>query len=96
MMGNFKDALEDLNSISVFPDSENVDYTSKGNEKNGEIIQLIKDRLDLGQQRYGSQLDPQDGRDWQQESLEEILDGMVYIAAEILRLKQDACENKCC
>lgn len=55
---------------------------------NSEIIELIKERLDKGQKEYGGDLDPEDGRDWTLEALEEILDGMVYLAASIIKLRK--------
>ena len=53
---------------------------------NEEIIKLIRKRLEKGKKEYGQQVDPFDGRDWQVEALEEILDGMVYTATAILQL----------
>lgn len=55
---------------------------------NEEIIKLIKLRLNKGKKEYGQQLDPFDGRDWNVEALEEILDGMVYIATAILKITE--------
>ena len=36
---------------------------------------------------YDEEVNPWDGRDWTLEALEEILDGMVYIAIAILKVK---------
>jgi len=55
---------------------------------NEEIIKLIQSRLEKGKKEYGQQLDPFDGRDWDVEALEEILDGMVYIATAILKITE--------
>ena len=44
---------------------------------NREIIKLIKQRLDVF-----------DGRDWEEEALEEILDSLVYIAAALLKKRK--------
>ena len=55
---------------------------------NSEIIELIKERLEKGQKEYGGDLDPEDGRDWTLEALEEILDGMVYLAASIIKFRK--------
>lgn len=58
---------------------------------NEEIIQLIKKRLQKGKKEYGQEVDVFDGRDWEQEALEEILDSMVYIAAALLKkMKSDS------
>ena len=53
---------------------------------NREIIQLIKQRLDKGKKEYGGEVDVFDGRDWNKEALEEILDTCVYLAASILKI----------
>ena len=53
---------------------------------NKEIIQLIKARLDKGKKEYGQEVDVCDGRDWNKEALEEILDTCVYLAASILKI----------
>ncbi len=60
---------------------------------NNKIKQLISDRLDHGQETYGQDLPMDDNRDLIQESLEEILDGMVYIAGQIIRLKESSNAN---
>ncbi len=54
---------------------------------NKEILQLIEKRLDVGAKKYGLELDPFDERDWLQETLEELLDACVYLAAKILEIK---------
>jgi len=54
---------------------------------NSEIISMIKDRLEKGKRQYGDQINVYDGRDWIQETLEEALDGLVYLTAELLRLR---------
>lgn len=55
---------------------------------NDKIVKLIEDRLNLGQEKYGKDMDPHDGRDFVQESLEELLDCVVYITTEIIRLQE--------
>ena len=52
------------------------------------ILLKIKDKLDKGKKEYGGDLNPHDGRDWHKEALEEILDGMVYIAAKLIQLEE--------
>tara|TARA_R100000458_G_scaffold57009_1_gene62584 strand:+ start:293 stop:568 length:276 start_codon:yes stop_codon:yes gene_type:complete len=58
----------------------------KGEVVNREIIQLIKARLEIGKKEYGHEVDVFDGRDWEREALEEILDSCVYLAAALLKL----------
>tara|TARA_R100000329_G_scaffold130898_1_gene110050 strand:- start:138 stop:359 length:222 start_codon:yes stop_codon:yes gene_type:complete len=54
---------------------------------NKDIIDLVKERLTIGKREYGTQINVHDGRDWNQEALEEILDCCVYVAARVLQLK---------
>ena len=44
---------------------------------NSEIISMIKERLEKGKREYGDQINVYDGRDWIQETLEELLDAQV-------------------
>jgi len=53
---------------------------------NKKIINLISNRLDIGAVKYGAHLDVHDGRNWEREALEEVLDCMVYAAARLLQL----------
>ena len=55
---------------------------------NREIIQLRKQRLQIGKKEYGQEIDVFDGRDWEKEALEEILDSLVYIAAALLKKRK--------
>ena len=55
---------------------------------NREIIQLIKQRLQIGKKDYGQEIDVFDGRYWEKEALEEILDSLVYIAAALLKKRK--------
>ena len=58
-------------------------------ETRKEILKLITRRLDKGAHKYGHQdIDVHDGRDWLNESLEEVLDLAVYISAKLLQLKR--------
>ena len=56
---------------------------------NADIVKLItcavKDRLAKGKREYKQEIDIHDGREWTQESLEEVLDLSVYLSAEILK-----------
>jgi len=53
---------------------------------NEEIINLIRERLDKGKREYGKEIDIYDGRDWNKEALEELLDACVYLSASILKI----------
>jgi len=55
---------------------------------NERIINLINNRLDIGAVKYGEHLDINDGRNWEREALEEVLDCMVYVAARLLQLDE--------
>ena len=55
---------------------------------NNKILDLIQERLELGAKKYGKPNMVSDGRDFVKESLEEILDAMVYTAGQIIRLME--------
>lgn len=55
---------------------------------NKEVIKLITERLNIGQKKYKQDMQLRDGRDMIQESLEELLDGCVYLATELIKLKE--------
>ena len=55
---------------------------------NQKILDLIKTRLEKGALKYGEELDPSDGRDWIEESIEELLDATVYLTAKLLSIKE--------
>ena len=61
---------------------------------NSEIISLIKKRLEKGKQEYGHQINVYDGRDWIEETLEELLDAQVYLTAELLKLRDSRKRKK--
>ena len=54
---------------------------------NIEILDLIEERLIIGERKYGSENVINDGRDFIQEALEEALDCAVYLAAKLIELK---------
>lgn len=56
---------------------------------NEKIKKMINDRIDVGAKKYGDHLDVNDGRDWLQEMLEELLDGIVYAVCELLKIKEN-------
>ena len=57
---------------------------------NNKILSMIEARLEKGKRQYGDQIDVYDGRDW----IEETLDGLVYLTAELLRLKDSRKRKK--
>ena len=60
---------------------------------NNKIIELIQSRLDIGAKKYNEELDINDGRDWEVETLEELLDACVYLTSRILQLKEKKIEK---
>ena len=54
---------------------------------NIEILNLIEERLIIGERKYGNENVINDGRDFVQEALEEALDCAVYLAAKLIELK---------
>jgi hypothetical protein len=60
---------------------------------NKEILQLIEKRLEVGANKYKLELDPFDGRDWIQESLEELLDACVYLSTKLIQIQHSIKTN---
>ena len=54
---------------------------------NEKILKLIQERLEEGERKYGHENVETDGRDFIVESLEEILDCSVYIAAKLIEIQ---------
>ena len=54
---------------------------------NEKILKLIQKRLQIGERKYGHENVETDGRDFIVESLEEILDCSVYIAAKLIEIQ---------
>jgi len=52
-----------------------------------DVAALLLERLDGGRATYGV-LDVDDGRDWLDEALCEILDKSIYLACELVRLRR--------
>ena len=65
-------------------------------DSNGEILKLITSRMEIGLERYGHGIRINDDTrqwgtqedSWEEMALEEILDGMVYTASAIIRLRE--------
>ena len=54
---------------------------------NIKILDLIEERLLIGERKYGNENVINDGRDFLQEALEEALDCAVYLAAKLIEIK---------
>lgn len=75
--------------------------TLQNADDNDEIMNLLKSRLDLGKERYnhGVRVDDDvteygpENNDWELMALEEALDGMIYSAAAIIRLRRKKQRN---
>lgn len=63
-------------------------------DDNERILNLIKERMDIGVERYGHGLRQGDDTrqwgtkkdSWNEMALEEVLDGMIYLAAQLIRI----------
>ena len=55
---------------------------------NIKILDLIEERLLIGERKYGNENVIDDGRDFIQEALEEALDCAVYLAAKLIEIKK--------
>ena len=60
---------------------------------NIEILDLIEQRLLIGERKYGNENVIDDGRDFIQEALEEALDCSVYLAAKLIEIKNKRKED---
>ena len=60
---------------------------------NIEILDLIEERLVIGERKYGNENVINDGRDFIQEALEEALDCAVYLAARLIEIKNKRKED---
>ena len=65
-------------------------------DDNEEIMKLLQERLTLGKERYGHGVIVDDDtrkygtedNNWETMMIEEALDGMIYAAAQLIRLKR--------
>ena len=60
---------------------------------NIKILDLIEERLLIGERKYGNENVIDDGRDFIQEALEEALDCSVYLAAKLIEIKNKRKED---
>ena len=73
-------------------------------DDNNEILELLKKRLELGKNRYGHGVRIDDDTtkygtksdDWELMLLEEVLDGMIYSAASMIRILRKRNEKLVC
>ena len=61
--------------------------------RNAQVLKLLEERLALGQLKYKQDIPMDDGRVWLQESLEEVLDSLVYITNYLLSVKNKRDDN---
>ena len=55
---------------------------------NKKILNLIEERLLVGEKKYGNENVTNDGRDFVKEALEESLDLAVYLSAKLIEIKE--------
>ncbi len=58
------------------------------------IIERVQGRLDLGAKKYGDSIDVNDKRDMVEETLEEVLDAIVYSTCALIQLQHKRHEKK--
>lgn len=71
-------------------------------DDNEEIMKLLQDRLVLGRERYGHGVRIDDDtrqfgtedNNWETMMMEEALDGMIYAAAQLIRIKRKREQTK--
>ena len=61
---------------------------------NNKILKLIKQRLLIGEKKYGNENVIKDGRNFIKESLEEALDCAVYLTARLIELDEKEKEKE--
>lgn len=49
------------------------------------ILELVRQRLELGKTEYGTLNVSSDKRNFKNETIEELLDAVIYLAAELIR-----------
>lgn len=62
-------------------------------DRNERVLRKLAERLDIGQLKYGKSIPRSDGRNWIKESLEEILDAMVYVGNVLLTIDEESGEG---
>lgn len=49
-----------------------------------EIMEIVRSRLKLGEETYGK-FKEDDSRDWEEETLDELIDGLIYLSVALIR-----------
>lgn len=80
--------LEDMEIVKTTADKYNKPYLDEVN-RNDKLLEYLGKRLEMGQLKYGKSIPRDDGREWVQEALEEILDAMVYVGNVLLTIQED-------
>ena len=55
---------------------------------NDQIIELVRERLEIGAKKYGHENVISSDRDFINEALEEVLDCMVYASCKLIEIKE--------
>ena len=56
---------------------------------NEKIIELVRERLEIGAKKYGHENVVSGDRDFIKEALEEVLDCMVYASCKLIEIKEN-------
>ena len=85
-----------VRKVEPEPEKEEKGKTIEDADDNGEILDMLRDRMNMGYRKYGNgvQVDrdtkdfgtPHD--DWELMALEEMLDGLIYSTAAIIRYRR--------
>jgi len=83
-----------MSNTTIHP--EPLQQQKKSDDDNEEIMELIRQRLELGRERYSHGVRVDDDtrewgtkdNDWELMAIEEVMDGLVYAAAAIIRLRR--------
>ena len=83
-----------MSNTTIHP--EPLQQQQNSDDDNEEIMELIRQRLELGRERYSHGVRVDDDtrewgtkdNDWELMAIEEVMDGLVYAAAAIIRLRR--------
>jgi hypothetical protein len=83
-----------MSNTTIHP--EPLQQQKNSDDDNEEIMELIRQRLELGRERYSHGVRVDDDtrewgtkdNDWELMAIEEVMDGLVYAAAAIIRLRR--------
>ena len=68
------------------PVDEDIQFVLDMAKERGKVLDMAKIKYIKGEKKHGALDIDKDPRNFNQEAIEELLDSMVYIAAEVLRL----------